>query len=260
MDVHMKSLLTEAIAGTEDLYTDTDLESYSGLESFTSSPTTTGLITYKQVGSQFHPHLALLMNEKMCGGQEQYQKRRAMATRLLISTKDSMNFNLYITEVTEFDNPEWQNKFCKLLRTLTDAQTLHVYTGNFAYGAWPVYSLGALLDAMSRTAGRVITHINGRSSFGETVLWMYGHERYISEFGTLMFIGLQKHLECTPMYHSYFRTLYKKAKELNILTQAEIEDCMTSNKCLQLTYTDVINRINAKQTDVESEKPLDTPM
>lgn len=231
-----------------------------GVEGLVSTPTTTKLVSHRYTSDPITPRIQVLFNEKMCHGVEAYQKQRAMAKKLLLSSKDSMNFNLYITEVTEFDTPEYQNKFCKLLRTLGSSQTLHIYTGNYAYGVWPVYTLGSMLDAMQRTQARIITHVNGRASFAETCLWLWGHERYLSEFGTLQFIGFQKYLEQMPMYHTYFKTLLDRAVLYKVLSSKEETDCMTTNKCIQLTYSDVIARINAKDAEAEVEEPLDAPI
>lgn len=234
-------------------YAETNSEGYSAFESLQSSVSKMDKNNsmWIRVGSKLSPHYQL--NEKL-DWFEDMKKRKDQNRRLLISTKDNTIFRLYITEMTEYDDPVYQKRFCKFLRTLSPTQTLHIHTGNGCYDDYPIYTYGCMIDAIQRTSGKVITNLNGRSSFSEVVLWMYGHERYLSEFATVSFIGLQKHLEWSPCWRSYFETILDRAVEIKIITNDEKNTLLTTNKTLYLSYRDVIDRIHAKDADVETDE------
>ena len=221
---------------------------FTATESLMATPAVIGGISYEYGGSRNHPVLRTLCPDDG-GWRAKWERMREMRERLLINSHDNVNFNLYITEITELDQPKFQNRFCKLLRTLSENQTLHIHTGNFVYGYFPAYNMGCLLDAIMRARCKVITHINGRASFTETVLWMYGHERQISEFGTILFVGMQDRFKWSPEWYDHFAKMYTRAVELKLLTEEEKTMCLTSNKCVQLTYDEIVNRLHAAEPD-----------
>lgn len=192
-------------------------------------------------------------------GNQEYANRQ---TRLYLHTTDQINYWLYFTEMTNYDDVIFQNRFVKLLHTLDERCTLHIHIGNGNFTYYPIFSYGNIIDAIQRTRATVITHINGRASFSETCIWLFGHERVISEFSTLCFSGLQKFLQGTGSntfapWRQYFDTILSRAVSLNILTEKEKTDLMSTSKVLQLTYREVTARIsnpNLNSTTNDQEK------
>lgn len=176
--------------------------------------------------------------------------------KLMLSTNDNVNFNLYFTEYTDLDHPKFQNRFCKLLRTLAQNTHLHIHMGNGIYGYYPIFSYGNVIDAIQRTQSKIIAHINGRAGFAETSLWLFAHERVISEFGSLYFTGMQQYLEWYPRWFFFFEFIFNRAVELNILTKEEMEQLMTSNMDIFLSRSEVLARM---QRATQPEEPTDQP-
>lgn len=232
---------------------------FSGTESFLQEnkkseydfTTHNGLISYT-----YDPHRPIkpqiVMSNNFCamsGG------HGVDTNKLLLTTKDDVIFRLFLTEMTDFSDSKFQNRFSKLLRCLGEKQTLHIYTGNGVYGAWPLFDLGTILDAIARTRCKVTVHINGRASFCETCLWMWAENREISEFGTLFFCGMQRHLEWSPTWYGYLSTLLSRGVELGVLTQKECDDLLTTNKDIQFKQREVVERLNRKLVPPTEDDP-----
>lgn len=220
----------------------------AGLESLASTPQAVHQVSWRQAGTKLYPRLEMVAGDM--DWFEDMKKRKEANTRLLLSTKDNVNFRLYITEMTEYDDPMYQRRLSKFLRCLDEKQTLHIHLGCGCYGNFPVYSYGSVIDAIQRTRGKIITHLNGRSSFSETILWIYGDERVISEFTTITFKGLQNYFENGfAEWRAYFETFFNRAMDIKLITKDEKEMLLTSNKTLNLTYRDIIDRLHAKADD-----------
>lgn len=175
-----------------------------------------------------------------------WKKRKEQNLKLLLSTKDNVVFRLYITEMTLYDHPTYQRRLCKFLRCLSDSQTVHIHLGCGCYDRYPVYTVGCVIDAIQRCRGTVITHLNGRASFSETCIWLTGHQRVFSEFTTISFVGLQQFLKYTPEWAAFFELFLSRAVDLKILTKEEKDTIMTSNKTVNLSYRDIVDRLAAK--------------
>ncbi len=219
------------------------------LESLTSSMVTTKRLQYhapSMDASASIPRLGITFaGEQMnmfCGGQNNNDKR----FRLLLSTTDKVNFNLYFTEYTDLDHPSFQNRFVKLLRTLSENTTLNIHLGNGVYGKYPIYSFGNIIDAIQRASCKVIIHINGRAGFSESVLWLFAHERVISEFGSLYFSGMQQQLEWYPRWYNFYKFIYDHAVAIGIINQSEMDQLMTTNIDIPILQRDVIRRLQTE--------------
>lgn len=163
--------------------------------------------------------------------------------RLLLSTTNNIHFTLYFTEYTDLDHPKFQNRLCKFLRTMTTQQSLSIHMGNGILGKWPVFSYGNIIDAIQRCAGSITMHVNGRAGFAESCLWLFGHKREVSEFGSLYFAGLQDFMESYPRWFGYFNWIYQQAITIGIINEEEVKKLMTSNIDLPLMQREVLTRI-----------------
>lgn len=251
------SFANDALRGS---FGDEDLpkgEMPAGLESFAKGNMSSLYgIDWKLTGTPANPRWKL--TAKDMDWYEEHKKRREANRRLLLSTTDNVIFRLYLTEMTEYDDPTYQRRFCKFMRCLSGTQTLHFHMGCGCYGWYPIYTYGCMVDAMQRTQGKVITHLNGRSSFSETILWLYGHERVVSEFTTITFKGLQGFLERGfANWRSYFETFFLRAMDLKLITKDEKDMLLTTNKILNLSYRDIIARIQTQDANVDD--PENTP-
>lgn len=180
-------------------------------------------------------------------------------TKLLLSTTDGVTYRLYFTENTAYEDIKFQNKFVKLVSCLDSNQTLHLHIGNGNYGVCPVFTFGTIIDSIINAQCRIVTHINGRASFSETCLWSFGHERVLSDFSTVCYAGLQKFLESGySNWIGYFKTLLRRSVEIGVLTEAEMRSLLTTNKCLQISGREVINRITRRTDSDDTEEEINS--
>lgn len=250
MEKHVSEQPCDIFAGTEGFLQDKktgefDHSTHGGLITYTFTPPVPGS----------HDRPKVVMTNNLCGGMG--GSSNVDTNKLLLSTKDNVNFRLFLTEMTDLANAKFQNRFAKLLRCLGSKQTLHIHTGNGVYGMWPLFDIGIILDAMTRTQCKVIVHINGRASFCETCLWLFTEGREISEFGTLFFCGMQRHLEWSPNWRGYLCTILDRAVDLGVLTTSEKDSLLTTNKDLQLKQREVVARLNKKVETSEEPESTD---
>ncbi len=235
----------------------------AAFESLTSSMSTTNALRYEKptmMDSMSVPRLGInLSDAEMCmngcngGNDKRY--------RLLLSTTDKIHFHLYVTEYTDFDHPSFQNRFIKLLRTLNENTTLNIHLGNGIYGNYPIFSFGNIIDALQRTNCKVIIHCNGRAGFAESVLWAFGHERVISEFGSLYFTGMQQWFEWYPRWYNFYKFIYDHLVAINVLTQSEMDQLMTTNIDIPLLQREILTRLaaGAPPDQPSTNDPLPAP-
>lgn len=240
----------DIFAGTEGFLQDKktgefDHSTHGGLITYTFTPPAPGS----------HDRPKIVMTNNFCGGT--CGSSGVDASKLLLSTTDNVHFRLFLTEMTDLSNSKFQNRFAKLLRCLGSKQTLHIHTGNGVYGVWPLFDLGIILDAMERTQCKVHVHINGRASFCETCLWLFAEGREISEFGTLFFCGMQRHLEWSPNWRGYLCTILDRAVDLGVLTEGEKDSLLTTNKDLQFKQREVMTRLNRQVENPEDQESKD---
>lgn len=221
----------------------TDIRAYESLQSSMlgnkdlvyNPPMLTGSLSIPRLGMKLSD-AALNCYGGCTSQQDKYYK-------LMLSTSDNVNFNLYFTEYTDLDHPKFQNRFCKLLRTLSQNAQLHIHMGNGIYGYYPIFSYGNVIDAIQRTQSKIVAHVNGRAGFCETSLWLFAHERVISEFGSLYFTGMQQYLEWYPRWHFFYEFIFNRAVDLKILTQEEMDQLMTTNMDIYLSRAEVVARM-----------------
>lgn len=182
--------------------------------------------------------------ENCCDNFDERQKKiDDKRFRMLLSTTNNIHFTLYLTEFTDLDHPKFQNRLCKFLRTMTDQQSLCIQMGNGIYGKYPIFSYGNIIDAIQRCTGTITMHINGRAGFAESCLWLFGHKREISEFGSLYFAGMQDFMEWYPRWYGYFTWIYSQAIAIGIINETEVKGLMTSNIGLSLMPREVLTRL-----------------
>ena len=158
--------------------------------------------------------------------------------------KNKTHFNLYISESTELDSSNYQNKFCRFLDKLSNNQSVTIYLGGGVYGAYLSFSMGSMIDSMIHCKGCVKTIVGGRASCMESILWLFGHARALSKYGTLSFCGVGETLKSCLMWKGYFNFMYSKARDLGFITDNDVVDLLTTNNCVTVTYEEYLGKVN----------------
>lgn len=152
------------------------------------------------------------------------------STRLHVKTTDGINFRLYINGNTYISSPAYINKFLQFMNSRSSGQTVTIHLGVMMYSLH-IFDIGAILDAITKCKAKIITFAGGHCGCPESVIWTHGHTRIFGKYGVLQFDG-GLYLEEAPFYKGYFDTLLNKAKEVNILTEEQVEFILKDNKTI----------------------------
>jgi len=164
-------------------------------------------------------------------------------TRLILYSDNGVHIRLYIPEYIWIGHPIYQNNICYLLNKLDSKKTLDIYLGNGIGGATPDCTIGNIFSAITNSKANVRIHMNGRGSMIETCLWLHGHKKIISPYGALCLVGVGRLLESFPQWRGYYETIYTKALRLNLITENDLADLLTTNYMIFISSADATAKI-----------------
>lgn len=104
-----------------------------------------------------------------------------------------------------------------------------------------MHLVGSIVSAMSSCKAKVVTVLSGYGATTETMLWCFGHERYIREYGALSFSKPEMIKQCKE-YKGYFDALFKRAVEIGVLSEETLEKIWKSNEEILITHDDFYNK------------------
>lgn len=235
------------LGGIGDTYTNNDESVSNGLESFVQTP-----LMY-----QNHPAMKYgLLNDSILEDMNVVQKFQEYQTslnspnsegrecpehKLHICTMDHKSFRIYFDERTALDSNYYQNKFHTFISSLSADHTVTIMMGS-GLGRWfNDIAIGNIIFSLMSAKCNIITKAVGRCGTSETFIWMYGKERHLTRYASLEFYGVYSLLKQFTVYKHYFSVLFNKAKDLNLLTDEQVEELMTSNKFISLVKKDIQN-------------------
>lgn len=149
-------------------------------------------------------------------------------TRLHVKSDDNVHFRVYINGNTFISSPVFINKFNKFMRSRSSGETVIIHLGVMMYGLH-IFNIGAILDAMTNCKAKVTTFAGGHCGSPESVIWLHGHSRVFGKYGVLQFDGAL-FLDQAPFYKHYFESLLTKAKDLQVLTEEQVQAILKDNK------------------------------
>lgn len=162
---------------------------------------------------------------------------------LYLYSDNGVHIRLYMSEVNAPDLPLYQNKLCYLLNKLDSKKSLDIYLGNGIGGPFPICTVGNIFSALMNCKANVRIHMNGRGSMLESCLWLHGHKKIISPYGSLCFTGVGRLLESYPQWRGYYETIFTKAMNLNLITENDLADLMTTNYIIFIGANDTLAKI-----------------
>lgn len=151
-------------------------------------------------------------------------------TKLHVRCTDGVNFRIYINGDTFISSPTYINKFSQFMRSRSSGETVTIHLGVMMYGLH-LFNIGSILDAMLNCKAKVTTFAGGHCGCPESVIWLHGHSRVFGNYGVLQFDG-GLFLDEAPFFKHYFATLMNRAKELNILTDDQVQSILKDNKTI----------------------------
>lgn len=215
----------------------------------------TGLEGFVQTPLMYQNHPAMkygLLSESILENADVVQKLQAYQQnmrsqdnqecpehKLHICTMDHKSFRIYFDERTALDSNYYQNKFHTFISSLSSEHTVTIMMGS-GLGRWfNDIAIGNIIFSIMSAKCNVITKAIGRCGTSESFIWLYGKERHLTRYASLEFYGVHSLLKQFSVYKHYFSVLFNKAKELNLLTDEQVEELMTSNKFLSLVKKDI---------------------
>lgn len=149
------------------------------------------------------------------------------------------SIRLYLTDRNDLGHPMLQNRLCYLLGNLCDKK-IDIYIGHTLLGNTPLCNLGCLFDALENSSADVTIHACGRCGMCESLLWLHGRNRCITQYGSLYFSGVGRILEAYPMWREYYSQCFSKAKLLGLITDQDVVDMLTTNNLIYISATDTM--------------------
>lgn len=160
------------------------------------------------------------------------------ANALRIRTTDKKHFRIYIPSDCSLSRSFITN-LCMFLDTRKEDETV-----TFVLGAkldeCCANLVGAIISAINSCKAKIITIAAGYCSIAETMIWCYGDERLVLRYGALTF-GITELVRQVPKYLDYFKAFLAKAREINVLTDADVDDIAKKNLTKFFVYGDLVH-------------------
>ena len=164
------------------------------------------------------------------------QQRMLKANALRIRTCDNKNFRVYIPSDLVFSRTFVSN-LCRFMDCRKEGESITLILGAKLVDE-TASIVGAIVSAMRHCKATVITVAAGYASVPETLLWCFGHKRAVMRYGALSF-GITDLVKRVPKYKDYFEVFLKRALEIGILQQQDVEDILEHGSTKFLVYDDV---------------------
>ena len=158
------------------------------------------------------------------------------ANALRIRTTDKKNFRIYIPSDCVFSRSFIIN-LCMFLDTRKEDETV-----TFVLGAklddGCANLVGAIISAINSCKAKIITIAAGYCSIAETMIWCFGDVRLVLRYGALTF-GITELVRQVPKYLDYFKAFLSKAREIEVLTDEDVDDITKKNLTKFFVYGDL---------------------
>lgn len=145
--------------------------------------------------------------------------RLIKANTLRVRTYDKHNYRIYMPSDLMFSR-SYIAQLCLFLDSMKQDDTV-----TFVLGAKILddiaCNLGAVIAAMKRCRGTIITIAAGYCSIPESIIWTYGTIRKVYRYGALTF-GKTEIVRVVKKYDDYFKAALAHACEIKILTEQDI--------------------------------------
>lgn len=170
-------------------------------------------------------------------------QRGGESVPLLIRTTDQKNYRIYFKADMFFDS-RYLNKILCFLDSRTPGQTVTLVMGT-KMDDYSAHNLGSVLTALQNCKADIFGVCAGYCSITETILWCFCKQRLMYRYGALTF-GITDIVSTVPSYMYYFDRFFKKAQELNILTEEECEHLKSTGAEKMILYSEYFQRTNTK--------------
>lgn len=170
------------------------------------------------------------MDTPMC----MVQKQKSVP--IILMTPDKKHVSIYLTAVTDLSSSSYINALSLLLDNLSSAtQSVNMFLGSCVSNNYTV-GISAILASMESCKTPITTYAYGMCSVPETMIWCYGHERVIGEYGCISFGGGEWIKAMEKVYTPYIHTYMKKCRDIGILSEEDVTDITSKLKEIMFVF------------------------
>lgn len=156
-------------------------------------------------------------------------------TALLIRTSDKQNFRIYMKAEWWFTQ-RYINGICRFLDSRKEGETVTFILGT-KMSDWQAHIIGAVIGAIMRCKASIRTIAAGYCSIPESLIWCFGQQRDMMRYGALTFCTTE-FLDHCKEYRAYFEYVFKKAIEIGVLSEEDVQSIWDTGREKQILYCD----------------------
>lgn len=143
-----------------------------------------------------------------------------------IIISDGRDHNIYLNSTTMLGDCNYVTELCMFLNSVQGG-TVTFYLGSgcddsFTISISPIIVAMQDLIATGRTKVRCLAY--GFCSVPETMIWTYGAERLVGEYGTLRFGGGEWIQRMEKVFQPYINTYMNHCKSIGVLSDEQVMD------------------------------------
>lgn len=143
-----------------------------------------------------------------------------------IIISDGRTHNIYLNSSTMLGDCNYVTELCMFLGSVQGGVvTFHLGSGcddSFTVSISPIIVAMQELIATGRTKVRCLAY--GFCSVPETMIWTYGAEREVGEYGTLRFGGGEWIQRMEKVFQPYINTYMNHCKSIGVLSEEQVND------------------------------------
>lgn len=174
-------------------------------------------------------------NIKSAGLGEDVQRGKSKSRKFSLIKVGDNDYHIYLDWMKDLYSPDFQTAFSRSLDKMTDKDTVTVILPG-GVGDWCLPWLGGMISSMSRCKATLNTMLAGPCEFGDVVIWLYGQNRVVGNYGTLrMNADIMEWNDFVDYRGEYLKTVLNRTVELGYATEEDVRAFLEDNKTIILT-------------------------
>ncbi len=166
---------------------------------------------------------ALKMDANMPTADEQFKP---------IIITNGTEHNIYLNSSTAIGDPRYVNEICLFLDTVQNGN-LNIFLGSGVDDSFMI-SVSSIVHAIQNiiatNRATVTTYAYGFCSIPETMIWAYGQNRVVGEYGAIRFGGGEWIRRSKEAFQSYMTTYLEYCVEQKLIDASQIDDILIKQR------------------------------
>jgi ATP-dependent protease ClpP protease subunit len=144
----------------------------------------------------------------------------------------SNSYQIFLDYMKNYWDPKFSTAFARSLDKMTEQdQITIILPGGICL--WSIHHFGALLSAMQRCRGTITTIIAGPAEFADIVIWLYGKNRILGNYGKLRLNAeIMTWRDFVTYRKEYIEAILNRAIEISLITQEQKDAFINDNQSI----------------------------